>query len=230
VFLTANSRSLCLSVDPRQFSAAVVVCSMIDCPFRACLPYSVSRDSISIPGGGCVGRAVTLTVLGVDIDSTASADHGGVIMVSTDILGSVVSANQVSVYHDVSEVALNLPVNGSPVHYCDSGLGRCTLSLAPLRWRCLTVTSRSEELIYFCVGPGYPLSVLWASRFFLPSPDICRRWLCLDQCHLLLFGQVLHLYRQQGKLGHRHEALLRLPLQNVLLPQSVGVPPNVVTP
>ena len=109
-------------------------------------------------------------------------------MKSTDILGSVVSANHISVYHVVSEVALNLPVNGSPVHYCDSGLGRYVLSLIPLRWRCLTVTSRSEELIYFCVGPGYPLSVLWTSRFFLPSLGICRRWLCLEQCHLFLFG------------------------------------------
>ena len=191
---------------------------MIDCPFRACQSYSVSRESISIPGGGCVGRAVTLTVLGVDIDSTVSADHGGVIMVSTDILGSVVSANQVSVYHDVSEVALNLPVNGSPVHYCDSGLGRYILSLAPLRWRCLTVTSRSEELIYFCIGPGYPLSVLWASRFFLPSLDIYLRWLFLHQCHLLLVSQVLHLDRQQCKLGDRHEAFFLVPVQDVLLP------------
>ena len=164
---------------------------MIDCPFRACLPYSVSRDSISIPGGGCVGRAVTLTVLGVDIDSTVSADHGGVIMVSTDILGSVVSGNQVSVYHDVSEVA----VNGSPVHFCDSGLGRYILSLTSLRWRCLTVTGRSEVLIYFGVGPGYLLSVLWTPRFFLPSLDIYRRWLCLHQCHLVLISHVLHLYR-----------------------------------
>ena len=90
-------------------------------------------------------------------------------------------------------------------------------SLVPLLGRRLVVTSRAEEFTDLRVGFCYLVDVLRSSN--LPTfLNICTRWLCLNECHLLLVNQVLHLDRQQRKLGDRHEAFFLVPVQDVLLP------------
>ena len=82
-----------------SFSAAVVVCSMIDCPFRAFLSYSVSRESISIPGSGCVGRAVTtISEVATDLPMIAvpstTVTRAGQYMFFTNSLAVMVDYHQ----------------------------------------------------------------------------------------------------------------------------------------
>ena len=90
-------------------------------------------------------------------------------------------------------------------------------SLVPLLWRHLVVTSRGEEFTNLRIGFCYLVDVLRSSN--LPTfLNICTRWLSLNKCQLLLVSQVLHLDRQQCKLGDRHEAFFLVPVQDVLLP------------
>ena len=144
-----------------------------------------------------------------------SVVHGGTVMASSDVVGS--SANLSSADHDFSKVTTNLPTMTVPSTTVTPGWAIIVPSLVPLLGRRLVVTSRAEEFTDLRVGFCYLVDVLRTSNLatFL---NICTRWLCLDERHLLLVSQVLHLDRQQCKLGDRHEAFFLVPVQDVLLP------------
>jgi hypothetical protein len=96
-------------------------------------------------------------------------------------------------------------------------------------WHSLAPIGGSEELIDLGVGSRYLID---GPRSSDPTAflDVGSWWCSLHQSHLLLLCQVLQLYREQCKLGDRHHAVLFAPVQDVLLPQLVCIPSNVVAP
>ena len=137
-------------------------------------------------------------------------------MASAVVVGS--SADDLgSADHYFSKVTTNLPTMTVPSTTVTPGWAMIVPSLVPLLWRRFVVTSRAEEFTDLRVGFCYLVDVLRTSNLatFL---NICTRWLCLNECHLLLVSQVLHLDRQQCKLGDRHEAFFLVPVQDMLLP------------
>ena len=144
-----------------------------------------------------------------------SVVHGGTVMASAVVVGS--STDLSSADHDFSRVTTNLPTMTVPSTTVTPGWAMIVPSLVSLLWRRLVVTSRAEEFTDLRVGFCYLVDVLRTSNLatFL---NICTRWLCLNECHLLLVSEVLHLDRQQRKLGDRHEAFFLVPVQVVLLP------------
>ena len=137
-------------------------------------------------------------------------------MASAVVVGS--SADDLdSADHEFSRVTTNLPTMTVPSTTVTPGWVMIVPSLVPLLWRRLVVTSRAKEFTDLCVYFCYLVDVIRTSNLatFL---NICTRWLCLNECHLLLVSQVLHLDRQQRKLGDRHEAFFLVPVEDVLLP------------
>jgi hypothetical protein len=92
----------------------------------------------------------------------------------------------------------------------------------------LTPVGGGEEVIYLGVGSGYPLCVGGSSRSS-PSGDVAAWWCRLHQRHSFLLRQVLHLDRQQGKVGDGTHPHLLVPIQYMLLLQSGGILTNPST-
>ena len=117
-----------------------------------------------------VKQSPTITI--ANTDSAFTAYRGVIITMSTDVDGSVVSADSACVTHDdVSEVTINLPNMTVPSTTVTPGWAKVLSSS-------LVAIGNGGEVIDVGVGPGYILQVLgpsWSSA----DGNVGTRWVFL---------------------------------------------------
>jgi hypothetical protein len=113
--------------------------------------FNKIQNLTSITFAASVKQSPTITI--ANTDSAVSADRGGIITVSTDVDGSVVSADRASVTHDdVSVVTINLPNMTVPSTSVTPGWAIALSSSLP-------AIGNGEELVDLGVGLGDLLCV-----------------------------------------------------------------------